>query len=97
MSERNYWIVRPTINGFEFTVIMYATETELRQYLQQTMPGQVNYMTLTEEGAAVFVANGFKVYMCPTIKEEVREKTTTPDQPTDEDFMTKYNTHKDDE
>ena len=94
MSERNYWIVRPTINGFEFTTIMYATENELRSYLQQTMPGQVNYMAITEEAASVFVSNGFKVYMCPMIKDET-EKQDEENKPTDEDFITKYSTQKD--
>lgn len=95
MFERNYWVVKPTINGFEFTVIMYGTENELRTYVQQTIPGQVNYMAVNEEVASVFVSNGFKVYMCPMIKDR-NEKQKEENKPTDEDFITKYSTQKDD-
>ena len=65
----NYWIVRPIINGFELSIIMYGSEASLKSYIETYFKCPVNYSDVNYERIAVLEQFGFKVYHLPYVEE----------------------------
>ena len=77
--NKNYWLVKLFISGFEASVIMYGTEESLRAYIQSNFNGPMSYLVISEEVAQLLMNMSSKVYVCPNF-EEVKHVETTEDE-----------------
>jgi hypothetical protein len=63
--NNKYWIVRPIINGFELTTIMYGSEESLRIYIENSFKCPINYTDVDYSNVRLLEQLGFKVYCVP--------------------------------
>ena len=75
----NYWIVRPIINGFELSIIMYGSEVSLKAYIETYFKCPVNYGDVDYSKIAILEQFGFKVYHLPIIEDKVETEETKND------------------
>jgi hypothetical protein len=68
-----YWIVKPIINGFELTTIMFGTERELKKYVDMSFRCPVNYGSVSYDIVSKLEQLGFKVYCLPASASETTE------------------------
>ena len=68
--EFKYFVVRPTINGFETVMIMHGRESDIKRYIEYSLRIPCTYDAINEGFAKNLFDIGFKVYMCPCLSIE---------------------------
>lgn len=61
---KRHWIVKVTRNGFEFKVMLYGTEKELRNYIDTELSDYSGYHGATEKEVEAAKTLGMKIYYC---------------------------------
>lgn len=64
---RRSWIVKPVINGFQFQLLVWGTEEEMRSYMEHEFKECPAYRGATEEEVDQMSKMGAKVYLAPPL------------------------------
>lgn len=72
--NNKYWIVKPIINGFEFTTIMYGEQDSVRSYIENFIKTPTTFTEISEDIVNALFTIGIKIYAVPAIQRHSNEK-----------------------